>query len=131
MSRRVVLKTVLAGLAAPAFWLMNSLARRAGDIPEFSEKTVTIPFDPTDGVRFHDDVIIVSRNGEPRVFSSMCPHLGCRIQRVEGDEIVCPCHGSRFNTRGEVIHGPAGRGLRALQFQLDPSAALVRVTLTE
>jgi len=129
VSRRLALRTILAALAAPVLWLINTVARRAGEIPELSEKTLTVPFNNTDGIRFCDDVIIVSRNGDPQVFSSICPHLGCRINRVEGDEIVCPCHGSRYNTRGEVIHGPATHGLRALAFQLDRNAARLRVTL--
>ncbi len=129
VSRRLFFKTGLAALAAAGLWLMNNLIKRAGSIPESAENAVTVPFSPTDGVRFYDKVIVVRRVGEVAVFSSTCPHLGCRIDRAEGSEIVCPCHGSRFNARGEIIHGPATRGLRALPFQLDRNAAVVRVTL--
>ena len=122
---------MFAALAATALWMVNRLARRAEEIPEFSERTVTVPFNPTDGVRFYDTVIVVSRDGEPQVFSSTCPHLGCRIHSVEGDEIACPCHGSRYSIRGEVLRGPATRGLRGLPYQFDRSAAKLRVTLAE
>jgi nitrite reductase/ring-hydroxylating ferredoxin subunit/uncharacterized membrane protein len=39
-----------------------------------------------------------------------CSHRGCSLSEgtVEGDEIVCVCHSSRFDLRdGSVLHGPA------------------------
>jgi glycine/D-amino acid oxidase-like deaminating enzyme/nitrite reductase/ring-hydroxylating ferredoxin subunit len=50
--------------------------------------------------------------GELHRFSAVCPHLGC-IVGWNGTEKtwVCPCHGSRFSARGEVLNGPANRSL--------------------
>jgi Rieske Fe-S protein len=129
VSRRLFVKAALATLAGAGLWLMNTLIKRAGAIPETAENTVTVPFSPSNGIRFFEKVIIVCRDGDVAVFSSACPHLGCRINRIEDGEIACPCHGSRFNASGEIIHGPATRGLHALPFQLDRNAAVVRVTL--
>ena len=39
-----------------------------------------------------------------------CSHRGCSLAdgRLDGDEIVCACHGSRFDlTDGSVRRGPA------------------------
>ena len=48
-------------------------------------------------------------------FSAVCPHLGCIVQWNPTERSWdCPCHGSRFDKRGEVINGPANRDLRPL-----------------
>ncbi len=127
--RRLFLKTGFAFLGAFALWLMNSLTRRAAVIPENAETTVTLPLPAAAGIWFYDRAIVVSAGEQLAVFSSTCPHLGCRINRAEGSEIVCPCHGSRFSNRGEVLHGPARRGLQPLQFELDRTRATLRITL--
>jgi cytochrome b6-f complex iron-sulfur subunit len=41
-----------------------------------------------------------------------CTHLGCTVPWVQSEgQFHCPCHGSLYNTRGEVIGGPAPRPL--------------------
>ncbi len=57
-------------------------------------------------------VIVVNAGGTMRAFTSVCPHAGCDVSRREGDQIVCPCHGSRFGTDGQVQRGPARQALR-------------------
>ncbi len=57
--------------------------------------------------------------------SLVCTHLGC-ITRVEPDgSFTCPCHGSRFDTAGGVVSGPAPSALRYLQVSLAPSGDLM------
>ena len=41
-----------------------------------------------------------------------CTHLGCTVPwRADEKQFHCPCHSSLYNTRGEVIGGPAPRPL--------------------
>jgi glycine/D-amino acid oxidase-like deaminating enzyme/nitrite reductase/ring-hydroxylating ferredoxin subunit len=44
--------------------------------------------------------------------SAKCPHLGCLLA-WNPDELSwdCPCHGSRFDYRGQLISGPAMEGI--------------------
>lgn len=45
--------------------------------------------------------------------SLVCTHLGCTVA-VTPTGMVCPCHGSRFDLKGEVLSGPADRALMRL-----------------
>ncbi len=128
-SRRDFLNAAIAALAAPAFWLMHSLASRTESLPEKAESTVTVPWSATHNIRFYDRIIVINRPSGVAVFSATCPHLGCRINRADGSELLCPCHGSRFNQQGQVVNGPATHNLRPLSFALDRTNAFLRVTL--
>ena len=47
-------------------------------------------------------------NGEMSALSAVCPHLGCLVAWNDAEKSWdCPCHGSRFTCRGEVLNGPA------------------------
>ncbi len=49
-----------------------------------------------------------------------CTHLGCTVPWVEGEkQFHCPCHGSLYNTKGEVIGGPAPRPLDLFPITVD------------
>jgi len=46
------------------------------------------------------------------VMSWRCTHLGCTVPWIEAEgKFNCPCHGSIYNTKGEVLAGPAPRPL--------------------
>jgi len=48
--------------------------------------------------------------------SLVCSHLGCTVN-VSEQGISCPCHGSQFDRRGEVLKGPAPRALQRLRVE--------------
>jgi nitrite reductase/ring-hydroxylating ferredoxin subunit len=56
--------------------------------------------------------IVVARSGDGRVcaIAAACSHMGGPLAdgMRDGDEVVCPWHGSRFDLcTGDVVHGPA------------------------
>ncbi|CAN5606108.1 hypothetical protein BH20ACT18_BH20ACT18_08200 [soil metagenome] len=58
-----------------------------------------------------------------------CSHRGCSLSdgTVEGDEIVCACHGSRFDRRdGSVRRGPATAPQPAFQVRVSDGRLEVR-----
>ena len=60
--------------------------------------------DPGDG---QPDIVVRLSDGRLAAHSAVCTHAGCTVA-YQGGQIVCPCHGSRFNAQtGAVITGPA------------------------
>jgi len=90
-------------------------------------RAVVVPGNAGDAITFADDVLVTRENGTVRAFSAKCTHLGCLIDRSEGDVLVCPCHGSRFRLDGSVAAGPAIRPLEPLDHDTDPATGDVTV----
>ena len=58
-------------------------------------------------------VAVSTVDGVTRASSGFCPHLG-GVLRWNDEERSwdCPLHGSRFTAEGELLEGPATRGLQ-------------------
>jgi nitrite reductase/ring-hydroxylating ferredoxin subunit len=67
---------------------------------------------------YSGEKVMVSQptEGEFRAFSAVCTHQQCAITKLDGDEIECTCHFSRFKTAdGSVAKGPATKPLEELE----------------
>lgn len=55
------------------------------------------------------NILVVNIDGSTyRAFSSVCTHTGCTDSwTFSSSQFICNCHGSRFNTQGQVVNGPA------------------------
>src|SRR5262249_8874480 len=84
--------------------------------------TVTIPIDASSPlaatgnaalVQSSSGNFLVSRTGQDTfvALTAVCTHESCTITGFDNQTYVCPCHGSRFNTSGAVVNGPATRAL--------------------
>jgi Rieske Fe-S protein len=50
--------------------------------------------------------------GNDYVVSIRCPHLGCQLEWNPNEKSWdCPCHGSRFDYKGNLIDNPAQEDL--------------------
>ncbi|MFF3491563.1 Rieske (2Fe-2S) protein [Streptomyces sp. NPDC002795] len=57
-------------------------------------------------------VVTQPASGEFKAFTNICTHQGCKVSKVAGGTIDCPCHGSKFSIKdGSVTHPPATQPL--------------------
>jgi nitrite reductase/ring-hydroxylating ferredoxin subunit len=68
-------------------------------------------------------IVTQPKAGEFKAFSNICTHAGCPISQVSGSDVVCPCHGSRFNiaTGAPEPGSPATRNLPEVTVKLQGS----------
>jgi Rieske Fe-S protein len=72
------------------------------------------------GVFLFEKFIVVKSGTSLKVFSNKCTHAGCRINQEIDGQLVCPCHGSRYDaSTGKVLQGPAGLPLSTIPFGTD------------
>lgn len=71
--------------------------------------------------------IVRSKDGLHAI-SLVCTHLGCLVKPVLNDPEVgysCPCHGSKFAPKGEVLGGAAPTDLPWYEMYMDHMGSLV------
>jgi menaquinol-cytochrome c reductase iron-sulfur subunit len=60
--------------------------------------------------------LVRTPQGRVRAFSTVCPHLGCKVDWNEkAEKFDCPCHNSSFGVDGRCLAGPAPRPLDELE----------------
>jgi Rieske Fe-S protein len=128
LPRRAVIRGAFWLLVAPAVAAFGALVSRQERVERRPHQVVIPP--GSDPVTFVDDVIVCRGNGQTRVFSARCTHLGCRISRSRDGLLVCPCHGSRFHPDGTVASGPATRPLEPLAARTDPRTGALTVDVS-
>jgi nitrite reductase/ring-hydroxylating ferredoxin subunit len=77
-----------------------------------------------------DTPVLLLRDGD-QIFAihDRCSHRGCSLSEgtVEGNQIVCACHGSRFDLRdGALKAGPATSAQPAFQVRVQDDRVEVR-----
>lgn len=92
-----------------------------------SNIVITLPFNPNSGVHFYRDFIFINNGETTEVFSSHCTHLGCIISEENEGKLVCPCHGSAFDEKGNPLKGPANKPLKKLDFTIENDKISVKL----
>jgi glycine/D-amino acid oxidase-like deaminating enzyme/nitrite reductase/ring-hydroxylating ferredoxin subunit len=93
-------------------------------VEEVKSLTETPPPPPGGGARLRPgeghvvdwgyDKLAIARDarGRDHVLVAACTHLGCLVRWNTAEQSWdCPCHGSRFDIDGHVLHGPAVKDL--------------------
>ena len=115
-NRRYFIKSAVLGLIVGTAFLWDNMISRQKKIT--SRKTISLPFDVNKEISFQDDFVIINKDGTIRVFSSRCTHLGCKINKHDNNQLLCPCHGSTFDLLGNATKGPATRSLKEMKFEI-------------
>lgn len=96
------------------------------------ERTVTFPVKELDT----QDMVKVLVEGKPvgvfrdqdgvHALSIVCTHLGCLVAwNQAADEMICPCHGSRYDASGQVMQGPAPLPLKRYDVRVSGDTVVV------
>ena len=89
----------------------------------FIAEKIRIPMETVENIdNGHTGIVLyegkkvgVYKNNKGEIFavSTKCPHLGCEL-KWNADDLSwdCPCHGSRFNYKGEFLDSPTIKDLK-------------------
>ncbi|MEN8224399.1 MAG: Rieske (2Fe-2S) protein [Bacteroidota bacterium] len=127
LSRRQFFSYLTSLIAIPAvsWWLM--VGRRKKEMAGGGDQIVIGKQLPS-GVSFIGSAILVKEGEQLSAFEGKCTHLGCSIKKIEGKELVCQCHGSRFDFSGRPVKGPASSPLRELEIVREANGNYVIMT---
>lgn len=93
---------------------------KVGELSQF-------PFGSRTVIEGHGVEVVRERDGVYAI-SLVCTHLGCLLKPVLNDTEIgysCPCHGSNFSPKGEVLGGPAPRALPWYEVYVDNTGTLI------
>ena len=71
-------------------------------------------------VEWHNKRIGLAQVSEQTYRASLmrCTHLGCALDTADGG-YVCPCHGAKFDSAGNLLKGPAAKNLQVFATSID------------
>lgn len=127
--RRTFLTVLLAGLGAalaamtawPVFRFLSPHDTGGADAKVTLERD-KVPVGGAKFIEYHGRpaVVLQPKPGEFVALTAVCTHLGCIVKWVnDKQEFLCPCHGGRFSTSGQVLGGPPPKDLESFNVQLD------------
>lgn len=76
------------------------------------------------------EIALANVAGEVFAISDVCTHAHCPLSEgeLDGDRVICPCHGSEFNVRtGAVENPPADEPVATYAVRVEGDQILVAV----
>jgi menaquinol-cytochrome c reductase iron-sulfur subunit len=91
----------------------------------------TVHIEQVDGWRkaISEKAVYITKDqqGQLRVLTSVCPHLGCTVPwNKDKNQFVCPCHGAVYMPDGTRVSGPSLRGMDTLETSVVDGQLTVR-----
>ncbi len=128
VNRRFFLKATASffGIFFSGLWVKMVHVQQINQKPE----KIALPLASLSEINFFHDFIVVGNSPDLIVLSSKCTHLGCRISASSNNQLLCPCHGSTFDSSGDVVKGPAIAPLPKLPFEISQDKKTVTVYLS-
>jgi 3-phenylpropionate/trans-cinnamate dioxygenase ferredoxin component len=104
-------------------------------MPEHFTRVADLDELPTGALRLvsvgDEEICLINAGGTIVALSNSCTHAGCDLSEegeLDGEEIECGCHGSRFSiATGEATAPPAREALRRFKVQIEGRDVLVSV----
>jgi len=102
-------------------WVIASFLKPLHSQGSLAERVIkvgpldSLPVGRAQLVRRGREPMFVIRTGEESMvgLAGVCTHLHCVLQwDDEQEQLQCPCHEGAFDVNGNVLKGPAARGLR-------------------
>ena len=117
---RFVVAPALGGAGAGR-WIKTVAA---DSLLEGEPKRVALVADHRDAWTLERDVELgtawlLRKGNEITAWSTVCPHLGCAVDKSPTGGFNCPCHDSAFDVDGRRLTGPSPRGLDTLPTKLE------------
>jgi Rieske Fe-S protein len=80
-------------------------------------------------VQAGSDSFLVTQTGQGsfNALTAICTHEQCIVTGFQSGVFVCPCHGSQYNTSGQVQQGPATRALQPFNTQFTNNVLTITV----
>ena len=152
LTRRSLLRVCAGAACAPA--LLQACAPREGQplaivVPAPVDDLISVPaprvpelLNPGGSLILHSDgkdflgrplsLLVANTSSQGlKAWDAYCPHAGCEVGWSDpDDEVVCPCHQSRFSVDGAVKQPPARAGLDSYSARLSPDKQTLIVDLS-
>lgn len=97
----------------------------AGEINDFPVNSVT-------AIPKGQFYLACLEDGSFLALSRICTHLGCSVPwDVAAHKFICPCHGSTFDIKGEVLTPPATRALDSYPIRIENGVIRVNIARSE
>jgi cytochrome b6-f complex iron-sulfur subunit len=122
------LPMAIAASAEPKFTLAKARADgfiAVGTVNELKTKGVI------KAPQFPGKPLLIIRNPQDSskviAVSSSCTHKGCEVDwKAKNNQFVCPCHGAKFSSDGNVTKEPANRPLPSFKAKIEGNLVLVK-----